>query len=184
MSDTEKSYNKFQWFIFIIFIPTIFAIILFIIVMHFLGVDVIEKGKEIGAKVPFISQYFVEEELPDPEELLEQIAVLEDEKETLQKKIEQQEAQIKKLQETIDILEERNQRQVNAPSEPTTPGLQDIVKSYENMSAKNAANILAAMNENEAAKHLQELKADSRAKILEKMEPEKAARLISLLGAQ
>ena len=52
MSESEKKHSKIQWFFFVILIPAVFAVILFVIVMSVLGFDMIEKGKQIGASLP------------------------------------------------------------------------------------------------------------------------------------
>nr|WP_281064436.1 hypothetical protein [Cytobacillus eiseniae] len=59
----------------------------------------------------------------------------------------------------------------------------DIVKTYETISAKKAAPILAQMTEEEAIQILTNLKSDTLAAIMEKMEPEDAARYTELLTA-
>ncbi|WP_279401203.1 hypothetical protein [Piscibacillus salipiscarius] len=52
--ETKQS-NKFQWIFMVIMVPIIFAIIIGFIISSVAGVDVMDKAKELGNQLPFIS---------------------------------------------------------------------------------------------------------------------------------
>lgn len=71
---------------------------------------------------------------------------------------------------------------LQSAQEETKKAVAEIVKTYDTMSAKNAAAILSEMSENEALKILAELKPAKLASILEKMEPSIASKYTELLS--
>lgn len=187
MSESEKNYSKLQWFFFVILIPAIFAVILFVIVMYVLGVNVGEKVVQVGSNIPYVSKFFVEEEeeIINPDELLEQIAVLQDEKENLEQKITQKDEEIEKLREEVRLQEEAmKKKEEESKVQEKDSELKQIAKTYESMSAKKAASIIEQLEINEAIRHISQLNNDTRAAILEKMDPEKAAQIVSRLAKQ
>ena len=58
----------------------------------------------------------------------------------------------------------------------------DIIRTYESMSPKKAAQIITVLEEEEAIKVLSNIKADTLSAILEKMEPASAAKLMQKLS--
>lgn len=182
-----KKINKFQWFIFTGLIPTLFAIVIVLIVLTFAGINVFEKAKEYGQKIPYVSKIIeadteqsveeweanmveLEGEIKDKEAQLEQVQTELDGKD---KEVERAKLEIEQLEIQIDELmaiQEENKR-----------AFKDIIKTYESMSAKKAAPIISQMQEQEALKILSNLTADSLAAVLENLEPEKAAKYTELL---
>lgn len=185
MSEKEKEHSKIQWFFFVIFIPTVFAIVLVGIVLTFLGVNVIDHAKQIGSKVPVVSSLFVEKEEPDVKELLKTISENNDEIEKLQTKLEKKDKEVASLKEKLSVKEQelKREKMKEASNEEVKSNdeLKDIAKTYESMSAKNAASILSELKDTEALLQISKVSIDKRAAILAKMEPEKAAKLMALL---
>ncbi|HHY20426.1 MAG TPA: MotE family protein [Bacilli bacterium] len=185
MSEKEKEHSKIQWFFFVIFIPTVFAIVLVGIVLTFLGVNVIDQAKQIGSKVPVVSSLFVEKEEPDVKELLKTISENNDEIEKLQTKLEKKDKEVASLKEKLSVKEQelKREKMKEASNEEVKSNdeLKDIAKTYESMSAKNAASILSELKDTEALLQISKVSIDKRAAILAKMEPEKAAKLMALL---
>lgn len=185
--EEKKEHGKIQWFFFVIFIPTVFAIILVGIVLTILGVNVIDHAKQIGSKVPYVSNLFVEKEEPDVKELLQTIAENNEELESLEAELEAKDKKIRSLQEELKIKKQEYEREIEnlTLEEEQTPtekdDLKDIAKTYESMSAKNAASILSELNTEEALLHISQISIAERAAILAKMEPEKAAEIMALL---
>lgn len=183
----DKKISKFQWFIYTGLIPTLFAILILLIVLTFVGVNVFEKAKEYGQKVPIISNFIetdsdqtveeweanmieLEGEIKDKEAQIEQLHAELDGKD---KEVERSKLEIEQLEIQIDELmaiQEENKR-----------AFKDIIKTYESMSAKKAAPIISSMQEQEALKILSNLTADSLAAVLENLEPDKAAKYTELL---
>ncbi|MEB1810090.1 MAG: MotE family protein [Bacillaceae bacterium] len=185
----EKEYSKIQWFFFVIFIPTLFAIILFAVILIFLGVDVKDKAKEIGGTLPFIGEYIIDEVEEDEEnlinidELQETIASQQNQIEQLERQLTQKDEEILQLQSEATSLEEQVVSQEEAVAE-VRHDLKEIAKTYEAMSTKNAANILSELPTSEALLHISQISTQSRAGILAKMDPEKAAEIMSRLANQ
>lgn len=185
--EKKKPFNFFQRFLMVAVIPTLFAIIVLVLLLMYSGADIAEKGRELLNTIPFLS-----EEKKSTDKLLE------NNKNTissLQTKLEERDAEIKTLESQLENSENRIQS-VNAEKEKlqseltslqsaqeeTKKAVAEIVKTYDTMSAKNAAAILSEMSENEALKILAELKPAKLASILEKMEPSIASKYTELLS--
>lgn len=183
----QKTFNKFQWFVFTGLIPTLFAILIVLIVLSFAGINVFEKAKEYGQKVPYVSNLIKEDETKSVEEweagLIElegqikdkeaQIEQLRTEIDGKDKEVERGKLEIEQLQSQIDELlaiQEENKR-----------AFKDIIKTYETMSAKKVAPIISQMNDEEALKILTNIKADTLAAIMENLGPEEAAKYTEML---
>ncbi len=182
--------SKFQSFIFIVFIPLLFAITVALVAMTLLGYNVFEITKEYGQKIPFVSSMLSEEKQQTVKNLEKEMIELEAE-------INDREAKISDLQTELDskdqeittakLEKERLEDEINeltAMKEQNKRAFKDIVKTYETISAKKAAPILAQMNEDEALQILSSIKADTLAAIMEKMNPEDAARYTELLSVK
>lgn len=59
--EQEKSYSKWEWFLYIILLPCVFTLILVGIILTFMKVDVITPLLEIGNKIPYVGKI-----IPDP----------------------------------------------------------------------------------------------------------------------
>ncbi|MDT8859024.1 hypothetical protein N0O92_02190 [Alkalihalobacillus sp. MEB130] len=181
MSEKERSYSKFQWFFLVICIPVLFAIILFVVILSFLGVDMLDKTKEVAGHVPVLSSLVQEEveiEEVDVRLLDERISEQEAEIIRLQQIIEQREQTIEQLES--ELIEAGEQLAVESDYQyEAKQDLKDIAKIYESMSSKNAASIISELPAEEALLHLSQVSLDARAGILSKMESEVAADLMS-----
>ncbi|MBS8263462.1 hypothetical protein DYI25_03285 [Mesobacillus boroniphilus] len=183
----SQDVNKFQWFLYVIAIPTLFAIVIALVALSFLGINIFETAKEIGGKVPVISQYVKEERQPSIEEFEKDIISLEaeikdreakmeqlqskiDSKDTLLKRMELEKTQLQAQIEELTAIQEENKR-----------AFREIVKTYETMSAKSAAPIISKMDTDEAVKILTNIKPESLAAIMEKLPAEEAAKYTELL---
>ncbi|OIJ17988.1 hypothetical protein BKP45_19950 [Anaerobacillus alkalidiazotrophicus] len=172
----------------VIFIPIMFAILLFSIILSFMGISVVDQAKQVASNIPVLSNYvktedqiIAEEEKANIDELMAIINARETELSLLEQTLSTKEEEILSLLNEIEILmgqlEEKKETQLEVKTEYI-----EIAKLYETMSAKNAANILTQLSGDEAAIHLSFIKIDARAAILAKMAPDKAAELISLLS--
>lgn len=182
-----KKYSKIQWFFVVILIPTIFALMVAVLVASVAGINVVDKAKEFSEKLPF---------MPTDEEVRQEkkINEMETKLTELQAEVKDREEAIKELEneiegkdkqlETLKLEKEQLQIQINELTN-TKEGQQsfkDIVSTFEKMSAKNAAPIITQMNEEESIKILSSLKPDILSAILEKMEPDVAAKFTTLLA--
>jgi len=183
----EKKYSKVHWFFVVIVIPTLFAVTVAVLVLTVAGINVFEKANEFRDKIPFVP---TKEELSDKHALKEAESTLT----KLKAEIQEREAAIAKLEtavegkdleiEALQLEKEQLQSQIDNLLLPQKEGQQtfkEIVNTFETISAKKAAPIIAEMNDDEAIKILSSLKPDILAAILEKMNPQDAAKYTSLL---
>ncbi|MEG9296656.1 MotE family protein [Mangrovibacillus sp. Mu-81] len=180
-----KSNGRFQWIVFVVFIPLLFAITIALVVMTVAGINVFEKAQSI----PFISKVLPSGNEENQEQLENRII-------SLQASIEDKEAKISQLQTEIDGSEKDNEKlqatieqqkleleELRQIGEENKRAFKEVVSTFESMSAKSAAPVLLKMEDQEAIKILSSIKPDNLADILEKMPPEDAARLTGLLSA-
>jgi flagellar motility protein MotE (MotC chaperone) len=183
--------KKLQWFIFVIFIPMLFATVVGLVVLTFAGINVVDAAKKYGSNIPGISKLVAEEDkaINLEEKLRKDIVDLEatnkDQLTTiadLEKEVEKSQAEVETLQSKIDQLTEQlnmGEDQV----EHSKQTMKDIAGIYESMSAKNAAAIITELQDQDAIQILQSLSSDALGEILEKMEPTEAAKYTRLLSA-
>lgn len=183
----EKKSNKFQWFVFTGLIPILFAVVVALIIFSFAGINVFDKAKEFGGKVPILSDFLSKEEAKTEKEWETNIIQLEGE-------IKDKEAKIEKLQTELDGKDKEVERanlevqqlqlqieELNAIQEGNKRAFKDIIKTYETMSAKKVAPIISQMNDEEAIKILTNVNANTLAAIMENLSPENAAKYTEML---
>lgn len=179
-----KSNSRFQWIVFVVFIPLLFAITIALVVMTVAGINVFEKAQS----VPFVSKILPSENEHDQEQLKSRIV-------SLQASIEDKEAKISQLQNELGGQEKENEKlhatieqqkleleELRQIGEENKRAFKEVVSTFESMSAKSAAPVLLKMDDQEAIKILSSIKPDDLADILEKMPPEDAARYTGLLS--
>ncbi|NLL36941.1 MAG: hypothetical protein GX256_05400 [Fretibacterium sp.] len=81
--------------------------------------------------------------------------------------------------ELLNLSAERSEGEV---TEAEKNLINQVAKTYQDMSARNAAQIVEQLRENLAVELLYKLPVDARASILGKMKPQKAARLTELMA--
>lgn len=186
----KKTKNKFQWFLYVVLIPLLFAIFIGLVVAQVAGVNVFEKAKEISTKLPFAASANSETKSG------KSLKKYEDKIVDLQAEIENKNAELTQLQSKIDSQDtEKNQllleqkrlqdeiTELKQIQEKNKKAFSEIVRTYETMSAKNAAPIILNMNDKEALKILSNMKSDVLAKVMEKMPADRAAKYTELLSA-
>ncbi|MFE5428048.1 MotE family protein [Peribacillus simplex] len=189
----ESKISKFQWFL-VIFIPLIFAVTVALIVFTVAGVNVVEKAKEMSAKIPFIESDQKDEEKGKPAKNDEKVSM---KLEKLETEIESKEKEIEKLEGIIDTRDkaiakaeaEKQQLQTEMnqfrdSQNNSKQAFKDIIRTYETMSPKKAAPIIMEMNDEDAVEILSSMKAATLAKVLEQMNTADAARLTKKLTEQ
>lgn len=186
--ETPKT-SRFQWFIFAFLIPILFGITVALLVFTLSGNNIFETAREYSQKVPFLASVFDDKKSHSQE-------VMEEELIGLQAEIKDREARISQLESQLDskdleleragLEKQRLEEEINeltAIKKENKRAFKDIVKTYENISAKKAAPILTEMKDEEAVKILSNVNSDTLAAIMEKMNPEDAARYTALLTA-
>lgn len=185
----SKKYNKIQWFFVVIVVPSIFAVVVAAIVASFAGVDVWGKAKELSEKIPFVAtdeektgQQKVEEMEKRVTELNTEIQFRDDTIAELETEMDGKEHEIQNLTLEKEQLEMQIGELMNAEDTVNKPkAMNEITRTFENMSAKKAAPIIESMNENDALTILSSLKSDTLAGLLENMSPDVAAKFTTLL---
>ncbi len=194
----EKKYGKFQWFVMVILIPLIFTITLALIIMTIAGINVFDKAKEYGQHVPFVSQFIPGSKDYEIKNLKKREAELKATIAENEKQIKQLEGSSKNKQTEVDKLnkqiktlnaklknigdgEDGSTGSIQLPNSKKKQTLDDIVKSFENMSAGNAASIIPQLPDEDAVTILSSLKVPTLTALLEKMPPKDAAKYTALL---
>jgi flagellar motility protein MotE (MotC chaperone) len=179
--------SKFQGFLLVVAIPILFAIVVALVALSFLGINIFETAKDIGGRVPFLSEIVNEDKQPSVEEFQKNIVSLEAEikdreakVEQLQSKIESKDTQLKRIELEKTQLQAQIE-ELTAIKEENKRAFREIVKTYETMSAKSAAAIVSKMDSDEAVKILTNIKPESLAAIMEKLPADVAAKYTELL---
>ncbi|KUP07111.1 hypothetical protein Q75_06165 [Bacillus coahuilensis p1.1.43] len=178
--EQEKSYGVLQWILLMVIIPTLFTVVVAFGIATLLDINVFEESKKLGEKVPVIGNV-IGGSGPSEEELKLSLS-------SLQGEMKNKEAEVTKLQTQIDrqlaeidqLLLDKKQlniqiEELSQLQEENKRAFDEIVSTYETMSAKSAAGILVEMNEDEALTILSKVKPSVLSKILEKMPAENAA---------
>lgn len=185
--DNQREKSKFQKFLFVVAIPVLFSIVVALVALSFLGVNMLQTAKDISSKVPFLSSMVKVDKQPSVEEFQKQIvnmeAVIKDREaklEQLQSEIDSKDTDLKRMELEKGQLQGQIE-ELTAIKEGNKRAFQEIVKTYETMSAKSAASIISKMKSDEAMKILTNIKTDSLAAILEKLPADVAANYTQLL---
>jgi len=186
----EKKYSAFQWILFVIIIPLMFAITVVLVVLSVSGINVFEGMKNVGEKIPVISSIFDgDKEVVDIDykqkygELQGEIKNQEAYIQSVENQLAEKDEEIKNLQLEKETLLNQIQ-ELELINENRMVEMKEIIKTYETMSAKNAAAIIVEMDDTEAMRILSNMKADALAEVLQKMPPEDAAKYTSLLTSE
>ncbi|MTH52745.1 hypothetical protein GKZ89_04930 [Bacillus mangrovi] len=181
--ENKKEYGKFQWFLFVIFIPLVFTLTLTAVILSMAGVDVgktaIDAISAAGG-----TKNSEQDEKPSSPASSERLKNAEDENGELTKQLSIQEQEIDAMENDVLLKEKKIagltkevedlKAQLDAASSAQS-GQKDITKLYEDMSSSKAAEILPLLGEEDAMKILQTMKDAQVTDILEKMTPEEAA---------
>jgi len=193
-AEEKSGYNLFQWVLFIVVIPLLFALTIGLVVMTIAGVNVFEKTKEVTANIPYVSDWIgtteqdgktdsekvveLQAEIKNKEAKIDQLTGdLESSKAEVEKLLAEQDklnAQLKQLQ--AQQKETADQKQTN------TSAANNVAKTYESMDEESIAGIIINLTNNEAAAILQELSVEKQASVLENLEAKKAAEYTKILS--
>ncbi|MGG3451333.1 MotE family protein [Domibacillus aminovorans] len=195
-AEEKQGYSTFQWIIFVVFIPLLFAMTIALIVMTIAGVNVFEKTKEVADSIPYVSEWVGTDVKLDGKkdgdkivELQAEMKNKEAEIERLQGKLTDSETEIEDLLTEQDRLNsELKQLQQQQREEGLDQGTaaktetKTLIKTYETMGAKNIAGIIVNMTDAEAVDLLKQLSIEKQADVLEKLPAEIAAEYTKILS--
>ncbi|WP_039944246.1 magnesium transporter MgtE N-terminal domain-containing protein [Thermicanus aegyptius] len=188
----EKDYSKLEWFFYIIFIPSLFTLIMVSVILSFFHINVWESAKGAVQQIPFVNQWISpggkEEKKISPEEALKQ-QLAESEKKLAdattalnqqKAKVQQQDQEIAQLkQQLADALKSGEEKK--ATQEERRQKAVEMAKMLTGMNASKAASILDQLTLHEAAVILSQMKESDRSTLMSKLDPKKAADLTALL---
>jgi flagellar protein FlbB len=192
--EREEKESKLQWFLFIIVIPSLFAIALAFVIMAIAGVNVLDTVKTFSKNIPIISQLVdvhkiqrkLETTIEKQNEVIDQqkkqINELENELSAKQQEVDRLKKEVEHLEEQLSLMEANKEELPEDNTATMNTTMEDIASMYETMSEKNAAMILTKMPESDVLTILSSLDSDKAAAILEKMPPDDAAKYTSMLA--
>ena len=182
--------SKVQVLFYGVLIPLLFTFTVLLIFAQIMNVNVFEKASQLTENLPYKTETEQEGESAVDLRLEERVV-------SLQAQIEEKEAEIASIQSELEEASSENERLLieqerlldeiavlQRRSEASRKEFEEIVKTFENMSAKSAAPILTNMNETEALRILTSMNPDVLAAILEKMPPEEAAKYADLMAGR
>lgn len=185
-------YSKLQWFFFVVIIPLIFALIVYSVIMTFMGKSVVDQVKSIGSHVPFVSSLL--DEKNESETSQKDKDKLENEIERLTANIHEQEQVLLELEnkllekddELVDAKEtilklEKQLENADEVEGTESKSVKETAKMLLSMSPKDAASIISEMQNSEVIPVLQEMKASDSGRIVAKLEPQRASTLMKEL---
>jgi flagellar motility protein MotE (MotC chaperone) len=195
--EEERSYNKLEWFFYIIFIPLLFTLVLSAIIAQMFGYNVVGVlAKELN-KIPVIEKVIPDAAVDRPSsstgnsrsdkkdsqisDLEIKLAAKEREIADMKRKAQFDEQKMKQLSQQVQMQQETSKAAQNQMNADKQQQIKNLAKIYTSMSAGKAAPILAKMKPEDAAQLLLVMKPDERSAIMAKMDPGTAADLSLLL---
>lgn len=183
----KKKSKSFLWFLYVVFIPLLFAITIALIIFSVAGIDVMNAAKDFGQKIPIVGG-LVQKDHSAPSKTDDKNTIeLQGQIKDREEKISQLQTQLGDMNKNVkraQLENDRLQKEMDAMEVSVADGktaLKDIIKTYETMSAKKAAPIITQMNDKEALKILSSLKAETLAAMMENMNSKDAAKYTQLL---
>lgn len=191
MEMEEKSPGFFKKFFYLFLIPLMFIIAICLILATVTEYNVFKMADEAIEKIPFIGSKDEESAVVENTSLNEEKVV------SLQAEIQEKELQITNLQSQIDasaaekeeLLAEQERllfeiEKLQRNQEEAQKEFNEILSTFEKMSAKTAAPILVKMSDTESLRIMSSMKPDTLSAIFTKMSPEDAARYTELLSQE
>ncbi|MQR96521.1 MotE family protein [Fictibacillus phosphorivorans] len=184
MKQNEKS-SKMVWFLLVVFVPFVFALTVFGIVLSFMGVNVWEEAKSTGKNIPIIKNVLSEKtEVAVTNNVQEKqwkskFDEQEDYIKVLSADLQKKEKEVTDLKSNIALLEKQVEDAETTVKEEEN---EQVKKIYEAMSAKDAAAVMSEMNNNQIMGILILLQSETQAAILAKLDAKRAAELTVLMA--
>lgn len=189
----EKEYSKWEWFIYIILIPSIFTMIMVSIILSFFHINVLELAKGVALQIPYVQQFFQPKEESGkkltPEEMLQQkLADSERKLGDATAALNQEKAKVTQLEQEIAVLKKQLDEAVKqaedkkATEEERMKKAAEMARLLTGMNASKAAPILDQLSLQEAALILSQMRESDRATLLSKLDPKKSADLVALMN--
>ncbi|WP_413381612.1 magnesium transporter MgtE N-terminal domain-containing protein [Alkalihalobacillus sp. 1P02AB] len=187
MNETKKQ-RKGTWFLMVFIIPAAVLLTVAIVLMTVVEHPTINRMKDMARSLPVISNLTGNEAEAEMNAQIEQLQLQLNEHQqqlaTLNQLIEEKDLLITELeQENGQLQEEVEQMEPTQTAEHTNPGnsANEVGQIYENMSAKNAARIIAELSIDETMAHLMQISSEHRGNIIARLDSERAAEIMNRL---
>lgn len=196
MSVKTKESGKFQWFLFVILIPLVFAIIVTAVLFQLLDVNAAAPLQNAASKIPVVKELITAKEpagksaASNQEDGTQELKkTIEDQKQQLsilESDLKASQEEVNRLNQKIRSMENLEQKSKDESSNSNEANekreIDKLVAIYESMSGGKAAKILAELNDEEALTLLTKLSNRKLTDILSQMTPEDAARFTTMLS--
>lgn len=183
----EKKAKPFQKFLLMVLIPLLILLTIGLILATVSGVNVFDKAKSFSEKIPIVGSLAqkgnaasIKNIEKNVNELQNQLKNRDDEITQLQEQLDNKNSDLEKAKLDNSQLQQ-DIKDLNAAQKESKRALKDIVSTYETMSPKKSAPIIAKMTDTEALKILSSVKPEVLAAIMENMDPTQAARFTELM---
>jgi flagellar motility protein MotE (MotC chaperone) len=183
----EKKGRPFQKFLLMVLIPLLILITIGLIIATVSGVNIFDKAKSFSEKIPIVGSFSQKENAAsikniekNVNELQNQLKDRNDEITQLQDQLDNKNTELQKAKLDNGQLQQ-DIKDFNAAQKESKRALKDIVSTYETMSPKKSAPIIAKMTDTDALKILTSVKPEVLAAIMENMDPTQAARFTELM---
>lgn len=186
--ETGKKLGFFQMLFYWFVIPVAFTLAIVLIIAQFTNTNVFQIVDDAVEKLPFVDS---------EKEIIESSTLNQEKVVELQAQIQEKEAQVTKLQGEVDGANTKNEELVieierlqyeietlQRQQSETSMEQQEILKTFETMSAKKAAPIILELSDDEAMRILAGMKTDTLSAVLTNMPPAEAAKYTELLSQQ
>lgn len=186
--ETGKKLGFFQMLFYWFVIPVAFTLAIVLIIAQFTNTNVFQIVDDAVAKLPFVDS---------EKEIIESSTLNQEKVVELQAQIQDKEAQVTKLQGEVEGANAKNEELVieierlqyeietlQRQQSETSMEQQEILKTFETMSAKKAAPIILELSDDEAMRILAGMKTDTLSAVLTNMPPAEAAKYTELLSQQ
>lgn len=187
----NKKSSKILWFLFIIVIPFLFALVITVVVLEVAGIDVNSKAMNIASHIPYLSSYVkskssqknvntltqLKEELVSTQRNLDETQKA---LKAIQDQVAQKDAQIKTLTAQNAALQQQQQTVQNQAAELERKK-KLVLDTYTTMDAKKAAAIIKALPDNTAVSILSKIPSTLLSELFASMTPQDAAKYTKLL---
>ncbi|WP_050181451.1 MotE family protein [Domibacillus robiginosus] len=190
--EEKNGYTLFQWLLFIVVIPLLFALTIGLVVMTIAGVNVFEKTKEVAANIPYVAEWTgatKQDGKADGEKVVELQAEIKNKQaeiDQLSGDLESSKAEIEELlteQDRLNAqLKQLQEQQKEAAETKETNTTSNVAQTYESMDEESIAGIIINLTNNEAVAILQELSTEKQAAVFENLEAKKAAEYTKILS--
>lgn len=183
--EEKKKGGVFQWILFVGVIPLMFAIMVALIILFVADINVFDSISKAASKIPFVSTLVGEsdKDTANIQEVGEKVVELQatnkeyaEQIEALNKNVDEKNQLIKDLNKEITALKTELQKREDKIAANEVK-VDELVKTYESMSPKKAAELIEFMDEEDAIVLLSRMKNSTLTAVLEKMTPETAAKL-------